>query len=121
MKTILIIEDDPFLIDIYTSQFKKSGYKVEVAVDGEVALAKIKEINPDLVVLDILLPKVNGWELLKIIRRDPKLKDLKVVILSNLLEEEQVNKGFELGAIKYFIKAEHTPNEIVEEIKKILE
>ncbi len=120
MNSILLIEDDPFLIDIYVTQLKEAGFKVEVASDGELALVKIKETIPDLLVLDIILPKVDGWELLKTIRQDPKLKKLKVVILSNLGQKEEVEKGFELGAIKYFIKAEYTPSEVVEEIKKIL-
>ncbi len=120
MKSILLIEDDPFLIDIYVTQFKEAGYKVEVASDGEVALSKIKETKPDLLVLDIILPKIDGWELLKTIKQDASLKELKVVILSNLGQKEEVEKGFDFGAIKYFIKAEYTPKEVTEEIKKIL-
>ena len=120
MKSILLIDNDPFLIDIYASQLKKTGYKIELASDGEIALSKIKELKPDLLVLDIILPKVDGWEFLKTIRQDTRLKQLKVVILSNLGQKEEVEKGFDFGAVRYFIKAEYTPKEVVEEIKKIL-
>jgi len=120
MKTILLIEDDPFLVEIYTTQLKAAGYKVNVANNVEEALRKTREAKPDLVILDIVLPKVDGWEFLKAIRQDSQLKDLKVVILSNLGQKEEIDKGVGFGAIKYFIKAEHTPREVVEEIKEIL-
>jgi len=120
MKTILLVEDDPFLIDIYVTQLERAGYKVEVAADGEIALSKIKKLEPDLLILDIILPKVDGWEFLKTIRQDARLKQLKVIILSNLGQKEEVEKGFDFGVVKYFIKAEYTPKEVVEEIKKIL-
>lgn len=120
MKTILLIEDDTFLKDIYVTQLKKSGYKVEVAFDGEAGLSKIKELKPDLLLLDIILPKIDGWKLLELIKGDVNFKDLKVVILSNLGQKEEIEKGFDFGAIRYFVKAEYTPKEVVEEIKEIL-
>ena len=142
-KTILLIEDDPFLIDIYTTKLKEASFFIEVAEDGEEALRKIKDYNPpsppttsngggqatqkgkkhiwpDLVVLDIVLPHIDGWEILKEIRESLNLKDLKVIILSNLGQKEEVEKGLSLGATKYLIKAHYTPTEIVEEIKKII-
>lgn len=120
MKSILLIEDDPFLIDIYATKLKESGFSVEVATDGEQALSKAKEKKLDLIVLDIVLPQIDGWEILKKIKSDPKLKNLKVIILSNLGQKEEVEKGINLGAIKYLIKAHYTPSQVVEEIKKIL-
>ena len=120
MKKILLIEDDPFLIDIYTTRLKEEGFKIDVARDGKTALDKIKKTIPDLLILDIILPKVDGWDLLEKVRKDPKLKEIKVIILSNLSEEEDVEKGFKLGVIMYFIKAKFTPSEVVKEINKIL-
>ncbi|MFC1663730.1 response regulator transcription factor [Patescibacteria group bacterium] len=120
MKKILLIEDDPFLIDIYTTKFKEVGFSVEVAENGEEGLKKIQKKIPDLVVLDIVLPHVDGWEVLKEIKTNPKTKNLKVVILSNLGQKGEIEKGQELGATKYLIKAHHTPKEVAEEIKKIL-
>ena len=120
MQYILLVEDDPFLIDIYSTKLEASGFKADVAKNGEEALAKLKEKKPDLVVLDIVLPQLDGWEVLARIKENPDHKDLKVVVLSNLGQKEEVEKGVKLGATKYLIKAHHTPTEVVEEIKKCL-
>ena len=121
MKTILLIEDDPFLVDLYTTKFKEMGFSIEVAIDGQEGLKKMETKKPDLLLLDIVLPGINGWEILGEIKRKEQLKDLKVVILSNLTQKEEVEKGLELGAARYLIKAHYTPSEVVEEVKKILE
>jgi len=121
MKKILIVEDDPFLIDIYTTKFKEAGFNVEVASDGEEGLKKISnEEKFDLLVLDIVLPKVDGWEILKEIKSNEKLKKIKIVVLSNLGQKGEVEKGLKLGATKYLIKAHYTPGEVVDEIKEVL-
>ncbi len=119
-KTILLVEDDPFLVDIYTTKLRDSGFLVETATDGTSGLRKLKEKEFDLLVLDIVLPHIDGWQILKEIEGDEKFKNLKVVIFSNLGQKEEVEKGLKMGAVKYFIKAHYTPSEIVEEIKKIL-
>jgi len=122
MKTILLVEDDPFLIDIYTTKFKEAGFSVEVASDGEEGLRKLSnEEKFDLLVLDIVLPKVDGWEILKKIESNEKLKKLKIVVLSNLGQKGEVEKGLKLGATKYLIKAHYTPSEVIAEIKQLLE
>ena len=121
MKKVLFIEDDPFLIEIYSTKLKDAGYDVEVAVDGEEGFNKLKEKKPDLVLLDIVLPNVDGWEFLRKIANDQKIsKDLKIIVLSNLGQKTDVEKGLRLGAVKYLIKAHYTPSEVVEEIKKLL-
>ncbi len=120
MKSILLVEDDPFLIDVYTTKLKENGFSVEVAVDGDEALRKVKEKKPILMVLDIVLPQIDGWEVLKKIKADPELKNLKIIVLSNLGQKEEVEKGIDLGATKYMIKAHYTPTQVVEEIQKVL-
>lgn len=120
MKSILLIEDDPFLIDIYVTKLGEAGFSVEVANDGQTALRNLEEKKPDMVILDIVLPKIDGWEILRKINSTPKLKDLKVIILSNLGQKEEVEKGINLGSIKYLIKAHYTPSEVVQEIKEII-
>lgn len=120
MKQILLIEDDPFLIDIYTTKLKETEFLVEVVNDGEKVLNKIKEKKPDLIVLDIVLPHIDGWELLKQIKSNPEFKNIEIIIISNLGQKEEVEKGIELGATKYLIKAHYTPTQVVEEIKKVL-
>lgn len=120
MKNILLVEDDPFLIDIYSTKLKESGFGVEVASDGEKALAKAVEKKFDLVILDIVLPQMDGWEILEKIKNGPS-KDLKIIILSNLGQKSEVEKGLKMGATKYLIKAHYTPSEVVEEIKKVID
>jgi DNA-binding response OmpR family regulator len=120
MKKILLVEDDPFLVDIYNTKLSSSGFKVEVANDGKECIDKLNEFNPDLVILDIVLPNMDGWEVLNQIRSNDKFKNLKVVILSNLGQKTEVERGLNLGVTKYFIKAHYTPGEIIEEIKKII-
>ena len=121
MKYILLIEDDLFLVDIYTTKLKEANFEIGVATNGEMALTKLKEKMPDLVILDIVLPCIDGWEILRKIKQDFKLKDLKVIILSNIDQKEEIEKGLKLGVTKYLIKAHYTPSEIIEEIKKCLE
>lgn len=120
MKSILLVEDDPFLIDIYSTKLKEAGFSVKIAIDGKEALKKVKKDIPDLLILDIVLPNFNGWEILRKIERDDQLKALKVIILSNLGEKEEIEKGLKLGAARYLVKAHYTPSEVVEEVKKIL-
>ena len=133
MKQILLVEDDPFLIDIYTTKLKESGFKLEIADNGEEALKKIRKRNaanfeknkkknlwPDVLILDIVLSRINGWQVLQEIKKDKKLKDLKIIVFTNLGQKEEVEKGLRLGATKYLIKAHYTPSELVEEIKKTL-
>jgi DNA-binding response OmpR family regulator len=117
MKKILLVEDDPFLIDIYTTKLKAAGFSVEVAKDGQEAIRKLNEKTPDLLLLDIVLPQIDGWEILEKARNFEKLK---ILVLSNLGQKEEVEKGLKLGATKYLIKAHYTPSEVVEEIKKVL-
>ena len=134
MKQILLIEDDPFLIDIYTTKLKEEGFSIDVATGGEEGLRKLREKKFDLLVLDIVLPKIDGWEILEKLKTElPKeakvkmrtkfsspIKNLKIIILSNLGQKEEVEKGLRLGAEKYLIKAHYTPSEVVEEINKVL-
>ena len=124
MKKILLVEDDPFLIDIYTRKLKKAGFEMVVAENGDEAQKLLQQKTFDLVVLDIVLPEIDGWAILKEIKarkqKNKNLENLKIIILSNLGQKEEVEKGLKLGATKYLIKAHYTPSQVVEEIKKIL-
>ncbi|KKP32961.1 MAG: hypothetical protein A2312_02430 [Candidatus Staskawiczbacteria bacterium RIFOXYB2_FULL_32_9] len=120
MKNILLVEDDSFLIDIYTKQLTVAGFNVTVASDGQMAINKIKELSPDLVMLDIILPKISGWEVLRIVREELNLKDLKIIVLSALSQKEDLEKGSIYNIVKYLTKTENTPSQITEEVKKIL-
>ncbi len=120
MKNILLVEDDPFLIDIYVTKFEKAGFNVEAVQSGDIAIEKIKEQEPDILVLDIVLPVFDGWEILSKIKEKLKIKKMKIVVLSNLGQKREIKKGLELGATKYLIKAHYTPSQVVEEIKEII-
>lgn len=120
MKTILLVEDDPFLIDIYATKLKEANFEVGIVKDGGLVLEKLKEMKPDLILLDIVLPNFDGWEILRQIKNNSKFKQLKIIILSNLGQRSDIEKGLSLGATKYIIKARYTPSQVVEEIKKIL-
>jgi DNA-binding response OmpR family regulator len=119
MKKILLVEDDPFLIDIYSTKLTESGFKVFISKDGALVLEAAKKNKPDLIVLDIVLPHIDGWQILKQIKED-ELKEMKIIILSNLSQKEEVEKGISLGADKYLIKSDFTPSQVVKEIKKLL-
>lgn len=121
MKKILLVEDDPLLLDIYTTKLKQSGFQVSVVEQGEKTLAAIESERPDLVLLDIVLPHMDGWEILRQVRAQEKLKAIPIVILSNLGQKEEIEKGLSLGADKYLIKAHYTPSEIVEEVIKLMQ
>ncbi|OHA64077.1 MAG: hypothetical protein A2842_02085 [Candidatus Wildermuthbacteria bacterium RIFCSPHIGHO2_01_FULL_48_25] len=118
---VLLIEDDPLLIDIYSTKLKESGFEVEVAENGEKGLSMLEQSVPNVVLLDIVLPKQNGWEVLQSIRSNEQLKGLKVVLLSNLGQKEEIEKGLSLGADRYLIKAHFTPTQVVEELQKLLQ
>jgi CheY-like chemotaxis protein len=119
-KRILIVEDDEFLAEIYQRQFLGEGYIAQIAPDGERALAMLKGENFDLILLDIMLPKMDGLSVLREIRKDPKTSQTPVVILSNLSQDATVKQGLSLGANGYLLKAQYLPQQAVAEVKKFL-
>ena len=119
-KKILIIEDDHDVRELYAEVLRDEGFDVQEAVDGRSGLAKVLEDGYDLLLLDIMLPKFDGLEVLKTIKEKAKVKGIPVILLTNLGRESIIKEGFSLGADGYLIKSEHTPEEIVEEVKKFL-
>jgi len=119
---VLLVEDDVFLRDICCKKLKKEGFNVLTAADGEEALRKIESFLPEIVLLDIILPSTDGFEVLTAIRshRNKAIKDVPVFMLTNLGQEEDINKALELGASDYLIKAHFTTEEIVKKIKNKL-
>jgi DNA-binding response OmpR family regulator len=120
MAKILIIEDDRFLRELIARKLKNEGYEVLEAVDGEEGLKRIKEEKPDLILLDLILPGIDGFEVLAKAKEDPDTAQIPVIILSNLGQREEIERGLKLGAIDYLIKAHFTPGEIIEKIKNII-
>ncbi len=119
-KKILIVEDDKFLRELISRKLLGEGYNIVEAVDGEEGIRKVKEEKPDLVLLDLILPGADGFEVLTKTKADSSVSSIPVIILSNLGQKEDVERGLKLGAVDYLIKAHFTPGEIVEKIKIIL-
>ena len=119
-KKILIIEDDKFLRELIAQKVLKEGYLVTEAVDGEDGAKKAKEEVPNLILLDLILPGIDGFEVLAKVKEDPTTAQIPVIIFSNLGQKDDVEKGLKLGAVDYLIKAHFTPGEIIEKIKKII-
>lgn len=119
---VLLVEDDSFLRDICYKKLRKEGFNVFAAVDGEEALKKIDEIAPNIVLLDIILPSIDGFEVLKEIRanQNKAIRGVPVIMLTNLGQEEDIKKALDLGASDYLIKANFTTEEIVEKINSKL-
>lgn len=117
---ILLAEDDIQLVDMYKRKFELEGFDVHVAEDGQEAIDKLDAFTPDLILLDIMMPKVDGLEVLRHIRQAPGLKDVLVIILTNLGNETTSEEIYKLGATDYIVKAEMTPLEVVNKVKEIL-
>lgn len=118
-KKVLVIEDDDAICNIYRLNFEIAGFDFEEAHDGKVGLAYALNHKPDLIILDLMLPGVNGLELLKVIKEKETTKDIPVLIMSNLSGEE-LDEARKLGAYKCFLKAEVKPQELVDEVVAIL-
>lgn len=119
-KKILIVEDDEFLRSLNAKRLETEGFKVVVAVDGQNAIDLIPKELPHLIFLDLLLPGIDGFEVLKKIKADPTTKDIPVVVFSNLGQKEDIEKARGLGAIDFLVKANFTLDDVVTKIKEIL-
>lgn len=119
-KKILIVDDDPFIVDMYALKFKERGFDVEVGRDGKAGLAKVKEIQPDILLLDIVMPGMDGFEVLKTLKEKAAGPLPKIVFLTNFGQKDDIERGLQLGADDYIIKAHYTPTEVVEKIEQIL-
>jgi len=120
MAKILLIEDDKFLRELIIQKLGKEGFDVVEAAEGEIGVTKMEEEKPDLVLLDLILPGIDGFEVLRRVKANTAVSSIPVIILSNLGQRDDVEKGIELGAVDYLIKAHFTPGEIVEKIKAVL-
>jgi len=117
---ILFVDDDNFLRKVYEAELKEKNFDVVLAVDGEEGLEKAQLEDPDLIILDMIMPKKSGFEVLTELQRNQKTRNIPVIILSNLGQREEVEKGMKLGADDYLVKAHFTPAEIVDKIKNLL-
>lgn len=117
---ILIVEDDQFLRDLFVMKLKKEKAIVFESDNGEDALKKIKSEMPDLVLLDVVLPKMEGFDVLKKIKDDTDINKIPVILLTNLGQDTDVARGLQLGATAYIVKAHFTPSEVIKKIQEII-
>ena len=121
MAKILLVDDDALLVRMYQKKLENDGYTVTTADDGDVALTKVAQVKPDLILLDIMMPKVNGLQVLTKLKENKETSNIPVILLTNVgASDEDVNRGLELGAVAYLVKAGNRPVAIVQKIKEIL-
>ena len=119
-RRILLAEDDRFLRKAAEAQLRQHGFTVVAAVDGEEALRLARAERPDLVLLDLIMPKMQGFEVLKTLKQDPATADIPVIVLSNLGQDRDVQQAMELGAVAYYIKAHVSLHDLVKKIEAAL-
>ena len=119
-KTVLWVEDDNFLGGLIAKKLTNEGANVMYTSTGEDALEQLKDAVPHFILADILLPGKDGFEVLEFVKNDERLKDIPVILFSNLNQEEDMKKGRELGAEAFFVKSNVVPEQVIEKIKEIL-
>jgi twitching motility two-component system response regulator PilH len=120
MAKILVVEDDPLMSRMYQKIFTFEGYEVAMAADGQEGLDQARSLKPTLILLDVMMPKLNGLQVLEKLKADPETKAIPVVMLTNLAGEQDAESALTKGAIKYIIKSEHDPKEVADMVKEIL-
>ncbi len=120
MTKIVIVEDDQLISRLYQKAFAFERYDAQVAVNGREGLEMIRQNKPTLVLLDIMMPEMNGLEVLDKLKSDPETKNIPVVMLTNLAGEHDAETALSKGAVKYIIKSEHDPKQIVDMVKEII-
>ncbi len=119
-KKIEIVEDDPFLKEMMSKKLTAAKYTVVPAADGKEGIKKAKEEQPDLILLDLILPGIDGYQVLEKLKADKETSKIPVVIISNLGQKEEVDKGLDLGAADFLVKAHFTPDDIIDKVKEVL-
>ena len=120
MAKILLVDDDRLMVKMYQGKFEDDGYEVAVATNGELGIDKALEFKPDLILLDIMMPKVNGLEMIKRIKEKETTKKIPVILLTNVGSEEDAKHGLSLGAVAYLVKAHYDVKDIVKKVKEVL-
>lgn len=121
MEHVLIVEDEEFLVRAVKDNLVSEGCTVSVAMDGEAVFKEIEKKKPALILLDLLLPKKNGFDVLKELKSNPEWQLIPVVVLSNLGEDSEIKRALDLGASDYFVKSQHPIQEVVEKVKEYLQ
>lgn len=120
MKKILIVEDDKYLANAHRVKLTKSGFATMIAYDGEEAVKTCSAFNPDLIILDLIMPNKDGFTVLAELKKNPALKDIPVIVTSNLSQKEDINRALSLGATDYIVKSNIDLNDLLTKINKLL-
>lgn len=120
MKKILVVEDDKYLSNAYMAKLTRIGFEARLAGDGDEALSMLNDYTPDLILLDLIMPRKDGFSTLKELKANPKWKDIPIIITSNLDQQEDIDKGMRMGAMDYVIKTEMQVDDFLKKIKMIL-
>ena len=119
-KKILLVEDEEMLANMYQVKFQNDGFHLIKAGNGEEGLALADKEKPDMILLDVIMPKMDGFTVLKRLKENPNTKNIPVLLLTNLGQDEDIKKGNELGAVGYLVKANITPSEVVAKVKETM-
>jgi CheY-like chemotaxis protein len=120
MIKVLIVEDDPLMSRMYQKIFTFEKYEVEMAADGEEGLAKAASVNPTVILLDVMMPKMNGLQALESLKANDATKHIPVIMLTNLAGQQDAETALSKGAVKYIVKSEHEPKEVADMVKEII-
>ncbi len=121
MTKLLLIEDDELIVKLYQKIFSLEGWELKIAVDGQEGWKMIKDWRPTIILLDVVMPKMNGIEVLRKLKADPDVKQIPVIVLTNLAGKKDANEALRLGADKYLVKSQYDAKQIANEVKKVIE
>jgi CheY-like chemotaxis protein len=119
-KVLLVVEDDPLMSRMYQKIFTFEKYEVETAADGEEALLKVQQFKPTVILLDVMMPKMNGLEVLERLKANSDTKSIPVIMLTNLAGQQDAETALSKGAVKYIIKSEHEPKEVADMVNEVI-
>jgi DNA-binding response OmpR family regulator len=117
---VLLVEDDPMIVDMYKLRFEEEGYAVLITEKGSEAIDLAGTEKPDIILLDIILPEIDGFGILQALKSEMSTKDIPILLLTNLGQESDKEKGINMGATDYFIKSRHTPTDVIQKIQQII-
>lgn len=120
-KSILLVDDDLTLREMYTERLKTEGFTVETAKDGEEALAKAKDLKPNIILLDIMMPKINGLDVLRKLKQAPETENIPVIVLTALIQDREKMESITRGADDYIVKSEMMPGDVIAKVKNLLD
>lgn len=117
---ILLVEDDSMIVEMYRLRFEEEGFEVTVTEKGSEAIELAGSLKPDIILLDIILPEVDGFNILQALKSEAKTKSVPILLLTNLAQESDRERAMNLGANDYFVKSQHTPSDVLQKVKEII-